>query len=75
MYDVCIVRNIPDNEYPALAYSVPVVSEQKPSGHSTHINNLCLILNLQIKLAGIVLKIFDLKGNCDQLATSVTLLP
>ena len=46
---------VPDNEDPALVYIVPVISEQEASNNSTHINNLRLILNVQLKLTGKVL--------------------
>jgi hypothetical protein len=56
------MNNVPDNEDPAAVYIIPVVSEQEASNNSTHINNLCLILNVQMKLTGKVLQIFNLRG-------------
>ena len=46
---------VPDNEDPAAVNIVPVISEQEASNISTHINNLRLILNVQLKLTGKVL--------------------
>ena len=42
-------------------YIVPVVSEQEASSNSTHIHNLRLILNVQLKLTGKVLQILNLR--------------
>ena len=64
---------VPDNEDPAAVNIVPIVSEQKASNNSTHIDNLRLILNVQTKLTGKVLQIFNLRGKLHTLWRSLLL--
>ena len=61
MYMIKARHDVPDNEHLAAVYIIPVVSEQEASNNSTDIHNLCLVLNVQLKLTGKVLQVFNLR--------------